>query len=147
MGSSNETTRRNTRQRQVVLEELRKVVSHPTAVELYEMARRCLPKISIGTVYRNLELLAQMGTISKLEMGGPEARFDGDTSRHHHIRCTQCGRVADARGLRGQPSIPELTSPDGYEVLGYHLELIGVCPQCRNRVTSPEDAGRRPDGD
>ncbi len=147
MGSGNETTRRNTRQRQVMLEELRKVVSHPTAAELYEMARRRLPKISIGTVYRNLELLAQMGTISKLEMGGPEARFDGDTSRHHHIRCTECGSVADAHGLRGQPSIPEIASPDGYEVLGYRLELFGVCPQCRNRVTSPKDVGPRPDVD
>jgi len=57
-------TQRNTRQRQVVLEELRKLTSHPTAAELYEITRARLPKISLGTVYRNLEVLAENGVRS-----------------------------------------------------------------------------------
>jgi len=129
--NSDGTTRRNTRQRQVVLEELRKVTSHPTATELYDMARQRLPKISIATVYRNLELLAQAGEITKLDLAGGEARFDGDASQHHHIRCTQCGRVEDAGG----PAIQtDVTSPSGYEVTGYRLEFTGVCPDCKNGI-------------
>ena len=88
-------TQRNTRQRQVILEELQKLTSHPTAAGLYEIVRRRLPKISLGTVYRNLELLARTGLIQKLEFGGGEARFDGNVDRHDHVRCVRCGRVDD----------------------------------------------------
>src|SRR5574340_808335 len=86
---------RRTRQREVILEELQKVKSHPTAVGLHDLVRRRLPKISLGTVYRNLELLAKAGVIRKLETAGAEARFDGNAGQHHHIRCVGCGRVDD----------------------------------------------------
>ena len=73
---------RNTRQRAVIVEELCKTTAHPTAVELYEVVRRRLPKISLGTVYRNLDLLARLGIIDKLDLSGAEARFDGDVRPH-----------------------------------------------------------------
>lgn len=122
---------RNTRQREIILEELRKLSSHPTAVGLYEIVRRHLPRISLGTVYRNLDLLAAMGEIQKLDLGGSQARFDGDVGRHHHVRCTECGRVDDL------PTVPLDLAQDkhddsgGYELLGYRLEFLGVCPRCR----------------
>ena len=84
---------RNTQQRRIILEELQGVRSHPTAVDLYELVRHRLPKISLGTVYRNLELLSRQGTIRKLDFGGEEARFDGDLMRHEHVRCVRCGRM------------------------------------------------------
>ena len=93
------TPQRNTRQRKVILEELKKLKCHPTATELYEAARSRIPKISLGTVYRNLELLASNGIIKKLEFSGAEARFDGNTSKHYHARCIHCGRVDDVCGL------------------------------------------------
>ena len=80
-----ESHRRKTRQRQVILEELQAVTSHPTAVELHELVRRRLPKVSLGTVYRNLDLLARMGVIEKLEHSGGEARFDANTAEHDHF--------------------------------------------------------------
>ena len=58
--------RRKTRQRRVILEELQSVKSHPTAIELFELVRRRLPRVSLGTVYRNLDLLARAGFIEKL---------------------------------------------------------------------------------
>jgi Fur family ferric uptake transcriptional regulator len=61
---------RLTSQRQVILEELKKVKSHPTANEVYDMVRKRLPRIGLGTVYRNLDLLAERGIIKKLEVGG-----------------------------------------------------------------------------
>jgi Fur family transcriptional regulator, ferric uptake regulator len=122
---------RNTRQREVILEELRKLRSHPTAVGLYEVVRLRLPNISLGTVYRNLERLAAAGEIRKLELGGAQARFDGDLDCHDHIRCVCCGRVDDVRDV-------SLRLPcggedcGGYEVLGRRLMFYGLCRQCRS---------------
>ena len=127
--------RRNTRQRKVILDELRKLTSHPTAVELYEFARRRLPKISLGTVYRNLEILTLEGTIRRLDSVGAEARFDGDITEHHHVRCVRCGAVGDVRGLPGLPgemTVTDTSQLGGYEILGYRLQFEGICPLCRD---------------
>jgi len=122
---------RNTRQRQVILEELQKVKTHPTAAGVYEAVRQRIPKISLGTVYRNLDVLARMGLVQKLTLGGEEAHFDGDVTAHHHIRCTRCGRIDDIYGPPLDLSGGASNDFVGYEVLGYHLEYIGACPECK----------------
>lgn len=122
---------RNTRQRQVVLEELKKLSSHPTAAELYEITRVRMPKISLGTVYRNLELLAQNGVIQKLEIGGAEVRFDGNPERHYHVRCIHCGRVDDVHDLPEDFVQGEVQSLAGYDIVGFRLNFLGVCPDCQ----------------
>ena len=129
---------RNTRQRRVILEELRKLTSHPTAGELHEITRQRLPKISLGTVYRNLDLLARNGLIRKLETGRGEARFDGDLDHHYHVRCVRCGRVDDAHDLSPDSVTGEVKSLNGYEVLGFRLEFFGVCQACGDH--EPPDA-------
>jgi len=120
-----------TQQRRVILEELQKLDSHPTVDEVYERARRRLPRISLGTVYRNLEILSECGLIQKLDPGGTQKRFDGKVENHYHIRCIRCGRISDVsisplttieNGLRGASN---------YEIIGSRLEFIGVCPQCK----------------
>ena len=131
--------RRNTRQRRVMLEELRKLSSHPTAAELYDITRRRLPRISLGTVYRNLELLAQVGLVRKLETSGSEARFDGNVDRHYHVRCVRCGRVDDAHGLPANPVKQEIKSLGGYEILGYCLQFVGICPACKGTVAEKDE--------
>ena len=123
--------RRSTPQRRVVLEELQKLTSHPTAVELYEIVRRRLPNISLGTVYRNLELLAKTGVIQKLEFGGSEARFDGNASDHHHIQCMECGRVDDLHGLPDTLPISVSEEAGDYKILGHRLVFYGICGRCR----------------
>ena len=124
--------RRNTPQRKVILEELRAVKSHPTATELYDMVRRRLPRVSLGTVYRNLEVLHEDGLIRKLEFGGSEARFDGDTKDHYHVRCRECGHIEDIYDLGpgGQPAQPAALA--GFRIEGLRLEYIGVCPDCQS---------------
>ena len=122
---------RNTRQRTVVLEELKKLSCHPTAAELYEIARARMPRISLGTVYRNLELLAQNGVIQKLEISGAEARFDGNPERHYHVRCIRCERVDDVHDLPEDFVQEEVRSLAGYEIVGFRLEFLGVCPDCQ----------------
>lgn len=138
--------RRSTRQRRVILEELQKVTSHPTAMDLYEIARRRLPKLSLGTVYRNLELLARGGAIQKLELGNTESRFDGNPAQHHHVRCIRCGRVSDVHELPADPPLANVKSLSGYEILGCRLEFSGICPECQaslkaeNSATPPSEA-------
>jgi len=122
---------RNTQQRQAILEELRKLTSHPTAAELYEIVRKRLPRISLGTVYHNLELLAQNDIIQKLDISGSEARFDGNPDRHYHVRCVHCGRVDDLQGLPAHPVGNKLKESNGWKILGYRLDFIGICPECK----------------
>jgi Fur family transcriptional regulator, ferric uptake regulator len=122
---------RNTRQRQVILKELQKLKSHPTATQLFQIVRRQLPKISLGTVYRNLELLNQLGMIQKLDLAGEEARFDACTARHDHVSCVRCGRCDDFPGPPLDLPRGEANDGGGYQVLGHRLQYYGICPQCR----------------
>ena len=130
---------RMTRQRRVILEELRKVNTHPSADEIYEIVRKRLPRISLGTVYRNLEILSDSGDIQKLETGCSLKRFDGNLSEHCHIRCVRCDRIADA------PMLPELEidlerlDSTDFEIFGHRLEFLGLCPQCSGKSESAEN--------
>jgi Fur family transcriptional regulator, ferric uptake regulator len=138
MGSQSGKVSRSTKQRQLILEELRKVFTHPTADEVYDMVRCRLPRISLGTVYRNLEKLADHGLIQKLDTGGTQRRFDGNPSPHYHIRCMGCGRLDDIPG-KATASFEHLVEIlSDYEIWGHRLEFQGLCPQCRAQVSAPQ---------
>jgi Fur family ferric uptake transcriptional regulator len=119
-----------TRQRKVILEELRKVDTHPTADEIYEMVRKRLPRISLGTIYRNLEILSENGKIQKLERGCTLKRFDGIADNHYHLRCIHCDRVVDAPVNIDVAVNHDLKNATGFKITGHRLELIGICPDC-----------------
>ena len=121
---------RMTRQRRVILEELCKVDTHPSADEVYAMVRKRLPRISLGTVYRNLEILAERGDIQKLELGCTLKRFDGETENHYHLRCIRCDRVVDAPVDFDVRIKHDLKSATAFKITGHKLEFIGICPEC-----------------
>ena len=123
---------RMTRQRKVIIEELRKVDTHPSADEVYEMVRKHLPRISLGTVYRNLEILSQNGEIQKLELGCTLKRFDGIAKNHYHIRCLECDRVVDAPADFDVTVNHDLKNATDFKIMGHKLEFIGICPNCQN---------------
>jgi Fur family ferric uptake transcriptional regulator len=134
---------RITPQRKAILEELRKADSHLTADEVYELVRARMPRISLGTVYRNLEILSRLGMIRRLESGGAPRRFDGKTNDHYHLRCLRCGRVDDApiaRQTALEESIQGLTD---YEIIGHQLEFIGLCLTCREKPGRVTQKGLR----
>ena len=133
---------RLTRQRKAILHALRSVTTHPTADELYEMVRKQLPKVSLGTVYRNLEILSQIGLVQKLELAGMQRRYDGDTSDHHHVRCVNCGRVAD---INMPPlSVEQFLEhvPSDFEVIGYRLKLLAICSKCAEAGASVDGGSK-----
>ena len=127
----NQSKTRMTKQRNIILEELMKTDTHPTADELYTIVRRRLPRVSLGTVYRNLQLLTNQGMILTLTGSGGQMRFDGDTEEHYHISCTNCGRVGDLPG-RPEIKIGQRNRTEGdYEITGFKLEILGICPKCK----------------
>jgi len=126
------TPMRLTTQRQIILEELLKVSSHPTANEVYDMVRKRLPRIGLGTVYRNLELMAESGMILKLEVGGTQKRFDATTKPHYHVRCTECGRVDDVDMPVQQEINESAAQASHYQILNHHIEFTGLCSDCLN---------------
>ncbi|MGO9569428.1 MAG: Fur family transcriptional regulator [Desulfomonilaceae bacterium] len=134
---------RMTPQRRIILEELREVHTHPTAGEIYEIVRKRLPRISLGTVYRNLEILSEIGMIQKLEMAGAQKRFDGTVENHYHVRCVRCGRVDDVL-VDTIPMVNEaLAESSDYEILWHRLEFVGLCPQCK-KERRPTREGEEP---
>ncbi len=83
------------RQRECIKTFLMGRKDHPSADTVYMHVRQQYPNISLGTVYRNLTLLSDIGEISRLNVGDGVDRFDADTSPHQHIVCTSCGCVQD----------------------------------------------------
>ena len=123
---------RMTKQRAVILEELRKVCTHPTADELYTLVRMRMPHISLGTVYRNLDFLAETGEILKLEVAGSTRRFDGTAKPHAHIRCTCCGAVGDVPDNVPEPDCKHVSVP-GFTVQAVRVEFEGICDKCAGK--------------
>ena len=126
---------RNTKQREIILNELKKLTSHPTADELYIIVRQHLPNISIATVYRNLEIMANDGIIKRLEISGKQRRYDARMDKHFHIQCKVCGKVEDVEIMdistleREIDKIAQL-KPDFY-FQDYIIDFYGVCSNCQ----------------
>ena len=120
-----------TEQKRVILDELRGVTSHPTADEVYVMAKSRLPRISLATVYRNLDRMADRGEILRLAIPGKKMRFDARTEAHCHLRCDVCGGVVDLEDGDVDRVLGELENLRGkLGIREYSLELRGVCPAC-----------------
>jgi len=122
----------------MILETLRGTKSHPTADEVYDKVRERMPRISLGTVYRNLQILEDMGAVKVLAVGGTQRRFDGNVRNHYHVRCLRCGRVADISTEPVGALEKAAQKQSDFEITGHHLEFVGLCPGCRS--------GAAPDG-
>ena len=121
--------RRHSRQRAQIYQALSTSREHPSAQMVYDALREDLPRLSLGTVYRNLHQMAQEGLIRELE--GPTARFDACLSPHAHMRCMRCGRIVDLPA----PNLPRLIQAEesGWQVERYTLMFDGVCPACAGK--------------
>lgn len=124
-------TRHNTIQRSLVLDVVNRLKSHATADEVYAEVAATHPNISKATVYRNLNLLSEMGMIRKLEIPGGADRFDHICKEHCHVKCEKCGRVFDIEipYIDGLDNLVE--NRNGFELTGYDILFRGICPGCR----------------
>lgn len=121
--------KRTTKQREVILSVLRNTKTHPQATDIYSEVRKQLPRVSLGTVYRTLNVLRDAGLIQELARCGDSSRFDGNSQDHYHVTCVECGRVADVE-MGGPLELKKGVASD-FEILEYRIEFIGRCPQCR----------------
>lgn len=125
----------HSRQRDLIFEYLRNTKSHPTADEVYAEVRKNEPYISLGTVYRNLNLLADNRMILRIHTTDGIDHFDADIKEHYHFYCTDCKRVSDLdlklpvsmKKLIGEANKVTQGSVDGCIVYYY-----GKCESCRN---------------
>lgn len=123
--------RRNTVQRKIILETLKRLNNHPTTEELYAEIQKGYPTISKTTVYRNLRLLTQSGLVRRVSVpDGPE-RYEGQPEPHYHFKCSICGGVFDV-------DIPVISDIDarvaqkyGFDVSGHDIMFHGVCNKCK----------------
>jgi len=112
------------------MEELKKLNCHPTAEDLYAIVKNRLPQISLATVYRNLDILSEAGEVLKLEMAGKQRRFDGDTSFHYHLRCSECGAVEDVVLPEMEEIQEKLNRIPGGKITNARIEFEGLCDRC-----------------
>jgi len=127
-----------TRQRRVILEELGRMPMHPTADELFGIVRKKIPKISLGTVYRNLEKLAASGRIRMIRTCGKQMRFDADLSDHMHTSCIRCGKIQDLRGEFPAIRFDGNPGETGFTRIATRIEVIGICGDCRKEEQTRE---------
>ena len=115
-----------TKQREIILDELRCLCTHPTADELYSYVRPKLPHMGLCTVYRNLERFYKEGLIGKIK--GKPCRYDGKTTSHNHIKCINCGKIDNL--FVDIPVDTVEIDKLGYKLHSYKLEINGLCRKC-----------------
>lgn len=121
------------RQREAVLTYLRSTTSHPTAEDVYFRIREDFPKISLGTVYRNLNLLANHGEILRLRCGEGVEHFDATVEPHNHFICRSCGQVFDVKVKLVEDIDREAGEEIPGKVEGHELYFYGKCNQCLSK--------------
>ncbi len=120
---------RNSKQRSRVLQAVQNSGIHPTAEYIFDQVRKEDPNISLGTVYRNLDILCKLGKLSRVgRPDGPEA-FDRNPTPHYHLCCTHCGAVIDLP-VPYMEHVDQSARNMGCKVESHRLILDGLCPEC-----------------
>lgn len=105
--------------------------SHPGAEDIYRRIKPDLPSLSLGTVYRTLELFEEHGLLSRVHAFSDQARFDANLDVHHHLVCVRCRRVIDFQDQRLETLPVETKALDGFQVKGHRIHLLGYCRACQ----------------
>ena len=122
--------KRKTIQRSLVLETVQELQCHATAEEIYDTIVKKHANISRGTVYRNLNLLSDIGQIRKMEMPSGADRFDHQCHKHYHARCIKCGRVFDVEMEVIADLEKKIKNTHGFEFIEHDLIFKGICLEC-----------------
>ena len=124
---------RYSKQRELVLKTVMDNLIHPTAQEIYNMTREKDPTISMGTVYRNLNLLAEQGKILRIKVPGGADRYDGTIAPHNHAVCTKCGMVMDY-DYSFDDLNKALLEKSGFKCEELNITVRGTCKNCLEKA-------------
>lgn len=123
---------RNTRQKAVILSAVQGTKTHPTAEQVHAMIADEMPNLSLGTVYRNLNRLAEIGTIRRISVTNSPDRFDGDLTPHHHVCCTQCGKFCDFFDMEYNNDLDKLIeAKTKFSSVRHETVFYGKCEDCK----------------
>jgi len=125
-----EEFKRYSRQREEILQILRRTSIHPTAEWIYFQVKKKIPRLSLGTVYRNLNQLYKKGDIKKFHLGTPFEHFDGNISPHQHFICRKCGKIYDLYLDLGKELKAKAKKLKKFKVEKIEIEFQGVCLNC-----------------
>ncbi len=120
---------RITNQKQIILNYLQKTKSHPSAEEVFQAVKKKLPRISLGTVYRNLDNFVQKNTIE--EISGETKRFDADLSQHHHFVCKECRHISDLISIKTDLQHLKNKTKSVGTFDSYKIFVYGICNKCK----------------
>ena len=123
--------KRITSQNKIILDYLRGVTSHPTAEEIYLAVRKKLPRISMGTVYRNLKKFKEKGEIQEIPC--ETSRYDGDVSSHAHFVCQKCNKIFDIFDTCKECSILKRKKTKVGRIKNYQIHFYGLCKKCQKK--------------
>lgn len=117
-------------QRELVFDIVKCSNDHPSAEMVYERAKQKIDNISLGTVYRNLKLLVDLGKIQEIEIVGAGNRFDKTIEAHSHFQCKNCGKVFDVESTSIEKLNKEVEKDTGNKVEFSEILFVGTCKNC-----------------
>lgn len=124
-------TRKNSRQREMILKTLIHSSDHPSAEAIYAQVKKVLPNLALGTVYRNLRILKEEGLLIELNGADGKTHYDYNTRQHHHFICEECGRIIDLVEIPDRSIEDMLSSMVGSDIILTSIKLKGLCPDCK----------------
>jgi Fe2+ or Zn2+ uptake regulation protein len=125
---------RNTKQRQAILDAIETHGGHLTAEEIYKIVKRRHPRLSLGTVYRNLRVLADQGTVRELDFGMAITYFETTKDTHYHLVCRVCSGIVDVEMELEKKLMKLVGQADGvggFQIENHRLDFVGVCEACQ----------------
>ena len=135
-----ESSGKQFRKRNAILDFLRHSDQHPSAETIYAQLKPEIPDLSLGTVYRNLNLFKQQGLIRSLGSVNGVERFDGIVVPHVHFICSRCGRICDVKQIHVPEQLCQTAAAEVHASVDQcMLTFFGVCDDCRSCPDAPEE--------
>ncbi len=127
--------KRFSKKRESIKQCLAGTTEHPSAEWVYNQLKPLYPDLSLGTVYRNINQLAEDGEVRCVAVVQDKERYDACTEPHTHIICTRCGRVQDVMGAALPPALAaQVQELSGFKVTFSNLQFAGICKNCEKEV-------------
>ena len=135
MKTDTEKKLRYSHQREMIYQYLMGTQEHPSAEMVYDALRSEIKGLSLGTVYRNLRLLEDLGKVRRVASINGTERYDACCDDHAHFTCQNCGAVHDLRKAELEQVRGVINLPEGYQLGQLNLTISGLCPECLNKTT------------
>ena len=135
MKTDTEKKLRYSHQREMIYQYLMGTHEHPSAEMVYDALRDEIKGLSLGTVYRNLRLLEDLGKVRRVASYNGTERYDACCGDHVHFVCQNCGAVHDIAEAELELVRGAINLPEGYQLGQLNLTISGLCPECLNKTT------------